>query len=153
MLKEKIGLAWKILPSWLRMRIIRATQHKFTVSAAAIVTDHNGKVLLLNHLLRPYSGWGLPGGFIEMGEQAAEAIRRELREETGLEVEELEMFRVRTLGSHVEMLFVAKADGGGAINSREILELGWFDVDSMPAQMSPAQKELIIEAVSGGRER
>src|SRR5215213_5978266 len=104
MLRKRIGFAWKILPPRLRMAIIRATQSKFTVSAAAIITNDAGEVLLLNHVLRPFSGWGLPGGFLTAGEQPDQAIRREIREETGIELKEVEMFRVRTLNRHVEML-------------------------------------------------
>src|SRR5215207_6021899 len=138
MLRERIGFAWKILPSWLRLKIIRTTQHKFTVSAAAIILDGEGRVLLLNHVLRPLSGWGLPGGFIDRGEQPEDAIRRELREETGLELEDVEMFRVRTLGAHVEILFKARAKGEASVKSREILDLGWFEVEAMPEKMSGA---------------
>jgi 8-oxo-dGTP diphosphatase len=145
MLKERIGFAWKILPPWVRLRIIRATQHKFTVSAAAIVTDGDGKVLLLNHVLRPSSGWGLPGGFVEKGEQPEAAIRRELREETGIDLDDPKMFRVRTLGPHIEMLFVARALGEASIKSREITDLGWFDIESMPEEMNQGQKGLIRE--------
>ena len=133
-----------MLPPWLRLRIVRATQSKFTVSAAAIITNENGQVLLLNHAFRPYSGWGLPGGFLTPREQAEDAIRRELLEETGLELEDLKMFRIRTIGPHVEILFTAKANETGEVKSpREILELGWFDVDAMPNKLSNSQKRLI----------
>ncbi|HEX6125117.1 MAG TPA: NUDIX domain-containing protein [Pyrinomonadaceae bacterium] len=149
MLKKPIRFAWKILPPRLRLGIIRATQRKFTVSAAAIITNMKGEVLLLNHVLRPFSGWGLPGGFLSKGEQPEAAIRREIIEETGIELDELRMFRVRTLGRHVEILFAARTDGEPEVRSREILELGWFDIESMPEQMSSAQKKMIQEAVSG----
>ena len=133
------------------MKIIRATQQKFTVSAAAIITNDNGEVLLLNHVLRPFSGWGLPGGFLGAGEQPEEAIRREIREETGIELERLRMFRIRTLERHVEILFVAIADGEPAVKSREILELGWFAVGAMPAGLPRAQAALIKVVLSGGK--
>jgi hypothetical protein len=68
-LKNQIGIVWKALPPWLRLKIIRTTQQKFTVSAAAVIVNAEGKVLLLNHLLRPFSGWGLPGGFLTSAEQ------------------------------------------------------------------------------------
>ena len=149
MLRKRIGFAWKILPPWLRLRIIRATQQKFTVSAAAIILNERREVLLLNHVLRPFSGWGLPGGFLTGGEQPEEAIRREIREETGIELGDLRMFRIRTLERHVEMLFTATAVGEPVVRSREILELGYFDVDSMPENMSGAQKRLIEKVLRG----
>ena len=150
MILKRLGFVWKILPGWLRLKIIRTTQAKFTVSAAAIITNEERQVLLLNHALRPFSGWGLPGGFVGVREQPEEAIRREIREETGLELNELEMFSIRTIGQHVEILFTAKAVGTAEVMSREILELGWFDIGSMPEQMSRSQKEVISNVVGGG---
>ena len=145
MLNRQIGFAWKIIPAWLRLKIIRATQDKFTVSAAAIITDGENRVLLLNHVLRPFSGWGLPGGFVAAGEALEEAIRREIREETSLELDDLKMFRVRTIRSHVEILFTARANGEAAVMSREIADLGWFTVGSMPEGLSRGQAATIKE--------
>lgn len=153
MLLKRVGFVWKMIPQWLRLRLIRATQQKFTVSAAAIVTNTEGKVLLLNHVLRPFSGWGLPGGFMSAGEQPENTVRRELREETGIELESVKMFRVRTIRGHVEILFVAKAVGDAEIRSREILDLGWFGVDKMPEGTSRTQQSVIREALSGSQNR
>lgn len=147
MLRKEIGFAWKILPSWLRLRIIRVTQQSFTVSAAAIITNPEGEVLLLNHLLRPYSGWGLPGGFLTAAEQPEAAIRRELREETGIELENLKMFSVRTIGRHVEILFRADGVGEATVQSREILEVGWFDLDRLPEHLPASQKNVIRQVL------
>ena len=152
MLVSRIGFVWKILPPWVRLRIVRATQTKFTVSAAAIIFDADGRILLLNHVLRPFSGWGLPGGFVSGGESPEHAIRREIREETGLELDDLRLLRVRTIGAHVEILFTATAEGEGEILSpREILDLGWFDIESMPREMSEAQKRVIREVCAVNR--
>ena len=143
MLTEQIGFAWKILPGWMRLRIIRTTQQKFTVSAAAVIVNADGKVLLLNHLLRPFSGWGLPGGFLTAAEQPEEAIRREIREETGLELNTVTMFRVRTIKRHIEILFRADASGEATVQSREILGLGWFDPHDLPPDLPESQKNVI----------
>ena len=91
MLYKVAGKIWKVIPRRMRLGIIRTSQQKFTASVGAIVTNHEGKILLLEHFLRPASGWGIPGGFLEPGEQPAAAVRREIMEETGLELEELEM--------------------------------------------------------------
>ena len=147
MLRKRIGFVWKILPSRVRLGIIRATQQKFTVSAAAVILNDSGEVLLLNHVLRPFSGWGLPGGFLTVGEQPEEAIRREIREETGIELKNLEMFRIRTLNRHVEMMFRATTEDEGEVRSREILELRWFKADNLPDDLPKSQAALIREIV------
>lgn len=150
---HKLGTIWKILPGTMRLRIIRATQAKFTVSTAAIITNDRGQVLLLNHAFRPFSGWGLPGGFVAPREQPEETIRREIREETGLELDDLKMFRIRTIGKHVEILFTATTnDHGEVLATREILELGWFDVDAMPENFSRSQYAVIREVTDRNRE-
>ena len=142
-MKKAVRKIWKVLPPGLRLRIVRATQRKFTFSAAVFVIDDEGRVLLLNHVLRPFSGWGLPGGFIGHGEQPEEAIRRELFEEVGIELADLEMYRIRTIRKHVEILFTARPRGDARVLSREIIELGWFACGELPERMGRAQREMI----------
>lgn len=54
------------------------------VSVAALVTNDRGEILLVNS---PWRGWEYPGGLIEPGETFQEALRREVREEAGVEIE------------------------------------------------------------------
>jgi ADP-ribose pyrophosphatase YjhB (NUDIX family) len=149
MLSEIFGGIWKRLPYQLRLRIIRVTQKKFTASVGVIITNRDGKVLLLEHILRPGSGWGIPGGFIEHGEQPEAAIRREIREETGIELENLRVLRFRTLSRHIEFVFRAESNDMAEVKSREIRSLGWFAVDDMPAEMNNAQKLFVREVLKG----
>lgn len=58
--------------------------HNHLVSAAGLVTNGNGEILLVKS---PWRGWEYPGGLIEPGETFQEALRREIREEAGVEVE------------------------------------------------------------------
>src|SRR5580765_2093468 len=147
MLIELIGKIWKRLPKGVRTRVTRSVQVRFTVSAAGIITNDKGQVLLLNHVLRPVSGWGLPGGFLNMGEQAEAAFRREIREETGIVVTHVSIHRIRTFKRHIEILFMAKTTGDPEVKSREIIELAWFDVENMPPEMSLDQQFLIRKAL------
>ena len=137
------------MPWYARRKIVRLTQSKFTVSAAAVVTNTKGEVLLLDHVLRPYSGWGLPGGFIKHGEQPEEGIRREIREETGIELEAVRLFRVRIVNTHIEMLFAAGRVGTPEIKSREIKDLGWFTAETLPENMNAEQKIIIGKVLNG----
>lgn len=146
-MKLLIKKVWKIIPSGVRRRLVRAWQNEFTVSAAGIITNERREVLILNHVLRPYSGWGLPGGFIDHGESPENAIRRELKEETGIDLAYLKLFRVRIVGKHVEILFTAVTVGEAKVMSREIIELGWFGIDNFPHGLSRSQANTINEVL------
>lgn len=143
MMRTTIRKIWKWLPSGLRLRLARAGSARFTFSAAVIICNREGKYLLLNHLLRPYSGWGLPGGFIKRGEQPEDAIRRELREEIGIELDNVRLYKIRAVGKHVEVLFTAEALGKPEICSFEISDWEWFAAAALPAEMSENHKRLI----------
>ena len=136
------------MPTFFRTKLVRITQKKFTVSVGAVVTNERNQVLLLDHVFRPGSGWGIPGGFIEHGEQIDEAIRRELMEETGLELENVRIYRTKTSGPHLEFLVRATGKGTAEVKSIEIKRLGWFEKDKLPEKMSKSQKEIILEVLS-----
>ena len=153
MLQKIIGKIWRVSPQIFRAYFVRFTQDTFTVSVGAIVTNDEGKVLLLDHVLRPASGWGVPGGFINYSEQPDEAVKREIVEEIGLEIKNLELVRIRTIKRHIEILFRARASGEGRIKSMEIKQIGWFAPDKMPQEMSEAQKKLIRQVLDGQNAR
>jgi len=51
------------------------------------IINNKGEILLLNRRKFPYAGyWGLPGGSVEFGEHLEEAVEREIKEETNIEV-------------------------------------------------------------------
>src|SRR4030095_9454995 len=128
MLNDLLGVIWRRAPKALRRWTVRFSHPRFAVTAGAVVTDSRGRVLLLKHRFRPGSGWGLPGGFIERGEQPVDGLRRELREEIGLEIEQLKLFAVRAFKKpkQVEILFLAQAIGNPDDLSFEIQEAAWF---------------------------
>ncbi len=138
-----LGFFWKLLPKALRVAVTRVTQVKFLVSCVAVVTNEDGKVLILDHVLRPGLGWGLPGGFMEPFEQPEESIRRELREEVGLELEKVRLAIVRNLGRHIEVIYRADALGAARVMSCEIVQFGWFDPTHLPADLDVGQKTLV----------
>lgn len=155
MLKDLLGTIWRRAPKALRRWTVRFSHPRFGVTAAAIVTDAGGKVLLLKHRFRPGSGWGLPGGFLERGEQPEDGLRRELGEEIGLEVEQLRLFTVRAFKKpkQLEVVFTAQAIGNPDQLSFEIQEAEWFLPREFPAGLPRDQFELIKRALNDGASR
>lgn len=148
MLMKFVGKAWKVMPREMRTWFARRIQTKFTVSAGGIITNGRGEVLLLDHVLRPASGWGVPGGFLEAAEQPEAALCREIMEETGLELKNVRLYRMRTLRRHIEIIYIAEGVGEAQVLSREIKQLGWFAVEDMPPEMSLDQQFLVRKALA-----
>src|SRR5436309_4033245 len=126
MLKDFVGALWRFTPRRLRRRAVRAGQRRFTVTAGAFIFDDEGRILLLEHVFRPDSAWGIPGGFLGDGEQPEEALRRELREEVGVELENVELLFARNLWRprQIEIYFRAQATNAPEVCSFEIKRLG-----------------------------
>lgn len=137
------GAIWKKLPPGVRTLLSRMTHQTFTVSVAGVIRNPNGQVLLLNHVLRPHSGWGLPGGFVERREQPTDAFIRETAEETGIVVTDVQFLTASTTNKHVEILFTARTRDEPGVRSREITELGWFDVDKLPEAMNSRLRDTV----------
>ena len=155
MLKGLLARVWRGSPRFVRRAGVWLTQPRFTVTAAAVVSDERGRVLLLRHVLRKGSGWGLPGGFLTAGEQPEEAIRRELREETGLELDSVELAFVRSLRHvhQVEIIFRCRMRAAaleGLEKSFEIDRAEWFARDALPRGLPADQRRLIERALGNG---
>ena len=147
-----VATFWRALPARFRRWSMRATQTRFTVTAGALIFNDRGEVLLLKHRFRAGSGWGIPGGFLESGEQPEEALRRELREEIGLEVEKVEIFTARSFRKlrQVEILFRCRANDAVKPRTIEVERGEWFSVQSLPAGLPRDQRLLIERATAYG---
>lgn len=100
---------------------------KHILSAAAIVLNEKGEILLIKG---PERGWEMPGGQVEEGESLKEAAVREVREETGIEIEVLSFCGVfqNVKDSICNTLFLAKPIGGKETTSAESLEVGFYPI-------------------------
>ncbi len=127
---------------------MRVTHARFTVTAGAVIFNDQRQVLLLKHRFRAGSGWGLPGGFLERGEQPIDALRRELREEIGLEVDDVEVFAVRSFArpKQVEVLFRAHANAPVKPVTIEVERAEWFALDSLPQGLPRDQQRYVERA-------
>ena len=125
---------------------MRLAHTRFTVTAGAVIFNDKREVLLLKHRFRAGSGWGLPGGFMELGEQPIDALRRELREEIGLELDDVEVFAARSFRKpkQVEVLFRARANAEVKSRTMEVERAEWFALDALP-QGLPRDQRVYIE--------
>jgi 8-oxo-dGTP diphosphatase len=127
---------------------MRLTHSRFTVTAGAVIFNDQRQVLLLKHRFRAGSGWGLPGGFLEHGEQPIDALRRELREEIGLEVEHVEVFAARSFSKpkQVEVLFRARANADVKPLTIEVELAEWCALDALPEGLPRDQRSYVERA-------
>ena len=134
----------------MRLHVSRLGQAKFTVSVAAMLFDDRGRILLLEHVFRADKGWGVPGGFIGKREPPKEALRRELREEVSIEIDDVKFLFVRTHDTigHIELYYRARVIGEPTPSSFEIKRAEWFDLNDLPPELPNGQRKLIERAAS-----
>ncbi len=113
----------------------------------ALVLDGQGRVLLVRHGYRP--GWHLPGGGVDAGETPEEAIRRELREELGLQggsIALVGMYARRHLWvGNMVVLYRIEDARLDFRPSWEIREIVWDDPAAPPPGLSPATARRLAE--------
>lgn len=120
--------------------------------AVTVAILENEKVLLTRR--EDFEVWCLPGGQVDEGETLAQAALREVREETGLEVE-----LTRLVGTYTRtggfpdlhiILYAARPIGGELrLQPGETIELGYFSQDELPADTMIGQERRILDAMNG----
>jgi 8-oxo-dGTP diphosphatase len=112
-------------------------------TAGALVVDEQGRVLLGRRRGEPFAGcWDIPGGFLEEGEHPLDGMRRELREETGLDVEPIEFLGVwmdryggdSTAQATLNLYWTARAVAGEPEAADDVTDLRWFAPDELPGR-------------------
>ncbi len=128
------------------------------VGAVAI---RNANILLVKRAFEPGAGkWSIPGGLVELGEKLSEACAREMHEETGIEIEVLELINVFDMVDRddsgkvkyhfVLVDFLTKPIGGEERPSAEVSEMKWVTRDEARKMDLTRTARKVIDELFGG---
>ena len=152
------------MPDYVRdLRAVVGQQRLILVGAAAVIRDESGRLLLIR---RSDTGqWALPAGIMEMDEAIANTVTREVKEETGLDVEPVRLIGLYTdpalqnltfpHGDQVHVVnaaFECRVVGGQIRPDRtETLDVAYFSPEALPP-LRPTDRLRITDALSQQRE-
>jgi ADP-ribose pyrophosphatase YjhB (NUDIX family) len=102
----------------------------------------NGKLLIVERASEPFKGyWSLPGGILESGEKLAAGVRREVLEETGLEVEPLSVFEIferiipdaegKAEYHYVVIDYLCRPVGGQLASASDVSQVAWVSEQNL----------------------
>jgi 8-oxo-dGTP diphosphatase len=147
------------LPVGARRRVVRTIAPAYTVGAMALIERDDGALLLVRLSYR--NSWGVPGGLLKRGETPEEAVRREVREEVGVEVVTVgdPSVVVDEAAQRDDVVYRARLATGedpGRVrpSSPEIVEARWHPLDALPdlqfetsgALMATARRSIVPQA-------
>ncbi|HEV2559967.1 MAG TPA: NUDIX domain-containing protein [Microvirga sp.] len=149
-------------PRSLHKRLLGRALHAYwrfarglTVGVRAVVLDDESRVFLVRHTY--VDGWHLPGGGVEVGETALEALGRELTEEAGLALAGPPVLHgvfynaAVSRRDHVVVYVVRSFTAIGAKRpDREIAEAGFFPLDALPEDTAAPTRRRLAEIGKGG---
>jgi ADP-ribose pyrophosphatase YjhB (NUDIX family) len=131
----------RLIPTEDRPRLMCDRGHILYVNpkmVVGVIPERRGRILLMRRAIEPrYGAWTFPGGFIEIDESVEECAAREAREETGAEVEVLDLVGVYSKPvphgpGIVSIVYRGRVKSAKLDPGREALEAKWFDPKDIP---------------------
>jgi 8-oxo-dGTP diphosphatase len=148
---------------WRGDRVTREYPDTPLVGVGAVVLDGE-RVLLIRRGQEPMKGqWSIPGGALEVGETLLEGVRREVREETGLDVEPMELVEVldriardaegRVQYHYVLVDYLCRVTGGSLCCATDATEARWASREELEGvaafTVAVIEKAMALRAASG----
>ncbi|AMP89745.1 NUDIX domain-containing protein [Legionella pneumophila] len=143
------------IPYYVATRVVKRIQSWLglsTLGARAIVINTEEQVLLVKHTYQPH--WYLPGGGVKKGESPKAAVIRELQEEVGIITAEQDVilfgiYHHKYLGvNDYPVIYIVKKYTSHVAYSREIEQMKWFRLDTLPEMVSQGTKRRLVEYIN-----
>ncbi|MEK6207091.1 MAG: NUDIX domain-containing protein [Chloroflexota bacterium] len=133
MLFRLLALFYNALPVRWQRRILDRTQSRFLVGVVGLGVEPNGHVILARHRFGAPE-WRFLGGFLSPRERLEDALAREVREETGIEIEVGPILEANQgfRWQRVELVYAYRRLGGTERLSDELVEVRAFDPADLP---------------------
>ena len=127
--------------------IYKYMKSQFIIAAFGFIFDEQNRILLGHR--RDYDSWNLPGGTMEAGESPWECVIREVKEETGFEVEIIRLAGIYNKPEKNEICFsfICKIIGGQLTLNDEADKIEYFDFKDIPDNTSQKQVARIKDAL------
>ena len=122
-------------------------------AVVAVVKNDEGNVLLTKRAIPPYLGkWVMPGGKVDLGEPITSALKREVREEVGLEIHVeglIDIYEIVPSNDHTEhyviLYYLASPKSGDlTLNKGEVSEVTWADREAVSRMDIPNGTRYIL---------
>jgi 8-oxo-dGTP diphosphatase len=116
-------------------------EHPAPTSSGLLV--RGGQVLLVRRAVEPMKGaWDVPGGFMRRGEHPADAVRREFREELGVEIRRVEFLDVfldvygKGGQPTLNLYYIVEGDASTVHPADDVSEAAWFPLNRLPEPLA-----------------